>query len=53
MSDALTSPHRPRRSIIELARTRGYTVEETPVSVHDAMEVRCNLGPDKMLPSCL
>ncbi|KAG1654142.1 hypothetical protein FOA52_012188 [Chlamydomonas sp. UWO 241] len=27
-----------RRSIIELARIRGYTVEETPVSVHEAME---------------
>jgi len=27
-----------RRSIIELARLRGYTVEETPVSVTEAME---------------
>jgi branched-chain amino acid aminotransferase len=27
-----------RRSIIELARIRGYTVEETPVSVSEAME---------------
>ncbi len=27
------------RSIIELARSRGYTVEEAPVSVHEAMEV--------------
>ena len=27
-----------RRSIIELARDQGYTVEETPVSVHEAME---------------
>lgn len=27
-----------RRSIIELARERGYTVEEAPVSVHEAME---------------
>ena len=26
------------RSIIELARKRGYTVEEVPVSVHEAME---------------
>lgn len=33
-----------RRSIIELARSRGYTVEEEPVSVTEAMEadeVRC------------
>ncbi len=27
-----------RRSIIELARSRGYTVEEEPVSVTEAME---------------
>ena len=27
-----------RRSIIELAQQRGYTVEETPVSVDEAME---------------
>jgi len=27
-----------RRSVIELARTRGYSVEEVPVSVSDAME---------------
>ena len=27
-----------RRSIIELARQRGYTVEEVPVSVTEAME---------------
>lgn len=27
-----------RRSVIELARTRGYTVSEEPVSVHEAME---------------
>mmetsp|Transcript_12485 Transcript_12485/g.26921 ORF Transcript_12485/g.26921 Transcript_12485/m.26921 type:complete len:391 (-) Transcript_12485:1463-2635(-) len=27
-----------RRSIIELARMRGYEVEETPVSVHEAVE---------------
>lgn len=26
------------RSIIELARARGYEVEEAPVSVHEAME---------------
>ena len=26
------------RSTIELARQRGYTVEEAPVSVHEAME---------------
>lgn len=27
-----------RRSVVELARDLGYTVEETPVSVHEAME---------------
>lgn len=27
-----------RRSMVELARSRGYTVEESPVSVDDAME---------------
>lgn len=27
-----------RRSIIELARSRGYTVEEAPVTVTEAME---------------
>lgn len=31
---------RLHRSIIELAAQRGYTVEETAVSVHEAMEVR-------------
>lgn len=28
-----------RRSIIELARSKGYTVEEAPTSVHEAMQV--------------
>lgn len=27
-----------RKSVIELARSRGYTVEEVPTSVHEAME---------------
>lgn len=27
-----------RKSVIELARLRGYTVEEEPISVHEAME---------------
>lgn len=27
-----------RKSVMELARMRGYEVEETPVSIHDAME---------------
>ncbi len=32
-----------RRSIIELARSRGYSVTEEPVSIHDAMEVRVSV----------
>ena len=27
-----------RKSVMELARMRGYEVEETPVSIHDAMD---------------
>lgn len=27
-----------RRSVIELARSRGYTVEEVPVTVEEAMQ---------------
>ena len=37
---AAVPPSLPLRSILELATNRGYSVEEVPVSVTEAMEVR-------------